>query len=430
MSYGSAFEQFCMYQAEAVANFAIVVDPTWAAGIPFLAVNPQFRTMTRQSIPNENYRRRDLATRPMVRSLATGEVTFGLYLHGRATVVADDARATITSPNFPLAHFMLNAWGGQRLGYRSLVASGSTAAPVVEAGDGAQFRGGDWVFAYDESTDATRGVLRKIESVSVDTLTMWAGHTLPTADANDVLGAVISCYPQAEIMKNPNHASHVTHTLWHQGELAEDVQQAEGTKLNVTGIEGLAAGEPGIIQFSGMVARVDKEGLTAVTPVDPLGDAPLATSTGVDTLVWISAVGAALAQVEWQSITPTPGIMSALIPGGGVNGRWGYTIDHGSVDSTGVDIAVDFDADWSIGFLAGTRYQVLIQVGTIAGEAYGVAMLTCELVEDPNAGPGAGVLLNSMLKFRALESEVSTALTGDALAAVRAKVELLLTCAR
>lgn len=428
MSYGSAREHELRYQLE--TTFGFVVDATWAAGVTFLAIDPKFREMTRLSIANENYRQRDLATRPMVRSLATGECSFGMYLHGRSTVVADDARATISSPEFPLARMLSNAWGGVRLGYRSLVASGTTAAPVVEAGDGAQFEAGDWVFAYDESVDATRGYFRKVLSISTDTFTMWPGHLLPTADANDVLGAVISIYPHAPRMKNQAHASHFTHSLWHQGELAEDVQQAEGVKLNLTGIDGLMSGEDGVVQFTGLSARVTKTGLTAATPADPLGDAPLATATGVDTIVSISAVGATLATVEAQAVSVSPGILSRPVDCvGGINGRSGYTLDWGTVDATSVEIAVDFDADWAIGWAAGTRYQVLIQVGTIAGEAYGIAMLNCELVEDPGGGDADG-LVTSVLKFRALEPTNATAATGDALQKVRAKAEILLSCAR
>lgn len=427
MAYGSAREHELRYQAESA--FATVVDADWSDGIVFLAVDPQFGAMTRGVVPNLNYRQRYGATRPNVMGLANGELSFGIYLHGRATAVADDARATITSPNFPIGHFMQNAWGGVRLGYRTIVASGSTSSPVVEAGDGAQYEAGDWVFAYDTSTDATRGVFRKIASISTDTLTMWGGHVLPTADANDVLGAVIQFYPHRSRMVNPNHASHLTHSMLHFGELSEDVQQAEGVKLNLTEISGLMAGEAPMLQFQGMVTRVTKEGLTAPTAGTPLGDAPLATSTGDDTIVSISAVGATLAAVEAQSVTVTPGFASQPIPGpGGIEGRHGYTVAADSADAAMIEVVVDFDLDWSTGFLAGTRYQVLIQVGTVAGRAIGIFAANCELVEDPARGDATD-LATSVLKFRCLESDVSTAATGDALEKVRAKLEILCSCA-
>jgi hypothetical protein len=181
--------------------------------------------------------------------------------------------------------------------------------------------------------------------------------------------------------------------------------------------------------FSGMVAQVVKEGLTAPTAADPLGDAPLAVATGDDTIVSISVVGATLATVEAQSITVTPGIASQPVPQiGGVEGRSGYTIAADSSDSTMIEVVVDFDLDWSTGFLAGTRYQILIQVGTVAGRAYGIFAANCELVEDPSRGEATD-LATSVLKFRCLESAVSTAATGDELERVRAKIEILWSCA-
>ncbi|MGL5912292.1 MAG: hypothetical protein ACRCZP_19965 [Phycicoccus sp.] len=427
MAYGSGREHTVLYQNESTFG---TVPAAWSSGITFLAVDPQLGTMTRGVIPNDNYRQRIFATRPMVLSLANGELSFGVYMHGRSTAVADDARATITSPNFPIGHFLQNAWGGIRLGYRTVVASGTAAAPVVEAGDGTQYEAGDWVFAHDTGTDATRGYFRKIASISTDTLTMWAGHDLPfTPATSDVFGAVIQAYPHRQRMVNQAHASHLTQSFLHFGELSEDVQQGAGVKLNLTSIEGLGAGEAGIMKFTGLVAQVTKEGLAAPTAADPLGDAPLATATGDDTLVYISAVGATLATVEAQSVTVTPGFASQPVPCvGGVEGRSGYTIDGGSIDAAMIEITVDFDLDWSTGFLAGTRYQILIQVGTVAGRAYGIFAANCELVEDPGRGEATDLAV-SVLKFRCLESAVSTAATGDALEKVRAKLELLFSCA-
>lgn len=427
MAYGSGREHTVLYQNESTFG---TVPAAWSSGITFLAVDPQLGTMTRGVLPNDNYRQRIFATRPMVLSLANGELSFGIYMHGRSTAVANAARATITTPNFPIGHFLQNAWGGIRLGYRIVVASGTAAAPVVTGGAGAQYEAGDWIFAHDISVDATRGYFRKVASIATDTFTMWAGHDLPfTPAASDVLGAVIQAYPHRQRMVDQSHASHLTQSFLHFGELSEDVQQGAGVKLNLTSIEGLEAGAAGMMKFTGMVAQVIKEGLTAPTAATALGDAPLATATGDDTLVYVSAVGATLATVEAQSVTVTPGLASQPVPQvGGVEGRSGYTIDGGSIDAAMIEMVVDFDLDWSTGFLAGTRYQILIQVGTVAGRAYGIFAANCELVEDPGRGESTD-MASSVLKFRCLESSVSTAATSDALEKVRAKLELLFSCA-
>lgn len=428
MAYGSAHAFEFRYQPE--STFGTIVDTTWADGIVVEAINVNWDGDKRGVIANENYRQRPFATRAMVQALAVGELGFEYYLRGRATAVADDARATITSPDFPAAQWMQNAWGGIRLGYRTVCSGGSATQPQVEAGDGAQYAAGDWGFFYDTGTDATRGYLRKIESISVDTFTLWAGHDLPfTPAASDVIGAVIQAYPHRSRIVNQAHASHLTHSFYMAGELADDVRQAAGCKLNLTGIEGIAAGEAGKLVFSVLAADIDKEGLTATAYETPISNAPVVTSTGDDTLVYISAVGAALAAVEAQTVSINPGIRSQPVPCvGGLNGRSGYTIDQGGADETTIDIVVDYTDDWAVGFLAETRYQILIQVGTTAGSAYGFFFANCELMEDPGRGTETD-LSTSRLKFRALESAISTAATGDDLEKVRAKMEILWTCA-
>lgn len=424
MPYGAQIEREVLYQNEATFG---TLPAAWSSGTPFLCYEVGVDGMQRSTLENMNYRQRALATRQKVLSLANGTCGFKVYLHGRATAVADDARATITSPNFPIGHFLQNAWGGIRLGYRTVIASGSVTNPVVEAGDGAQYAAADWIFHVGVGT-TTPGAFRKIESISTDTLTMWAGHDLPSATANDILAAVIQAYPHTDRLKNPNHASHLTQSFLFMGDLSDDAQQGLGVKLNLTGIEGISAGEAGTLVFEGLVTQLDNEAVTQPSAGSPLGDAPLVTSTGDDTFVFISAVGATLAAVEAQSVTVTPGIASSPIPAvGGIEGRHGYSLDNGSLDATMIEIAVDYDDAWNTAFDAGTRYQVLIQVGVDPGRAYAIFAANCELAEDPQRGGENNT--TSMLKFRPLESAVSTAATGDDLEKVRAKIELLFSCA-
>lgn len=420
---GLAIEKELRYQAE--VSFCVLVDADWSDGIVFLAIDPNFEGFIESNVENANYRQRALATRDKVPGLANGSGSFGMYLHGRGTAVADDARATVTTPDFPLSAFMLNAWGGQRLGYRTLVASGTTAAPVVEAGDGSQYTAGEWVFAYDTSTDATRGYFRKIESISTDTLTMWAGHDLPTADANDVLGAVISFFPRSSVLA----AARQYLSVYDSGDDSDDARYGVGCQFNLTGIEGLNAGEEPQLKFEIMATRVVNEGITQPTAGTPIGDAPLVTSIGDDTIVSLSAVAATLATIEPQSITVTPGIACGPIPcTGGQEGRSGYRLTGESLDSTMVEIVVPYDDSWNTAYAAGTKYQLLVQVGTVAGRAFGLFFPRLDFAEDP-ARTSATDLSTSTLKFRATESQVATAATGAALDQVRSKIELLLSCA-
>lgn len=420
---GLAVEKELRYLAE--VSFDTAADATFATGIAFLAIEPNFEGFIESNVDNLNYRQRALATRDKVAGLANGSASFGMYWHGRSTAVADDARATVTTPDFPQGAFLLNAWGGQRLGYRTIVASGTTAAPVVEAGDGAQYEAGDWVFHHSTAVDATRGYFRKIASISTDTLTMWAGHVLATATANDVLGAVISYYPRSSVLA----AARQYLSFYDSGDDSDDARYGTGCQLNLTSIEGLNAGESPRLNFEIMATTIVNEGITQPSAGTPLGDAPLVTSTGDDTLVYLVAVGSNLAAIEPQSISITAGIACKPIPcTGGHNGRSGYVLSGDSLDSTMVEIVVPYDDSWNTAYAAGTKYQLLVQVGTQAGRAVGVFFSRLDLAEDP-ARTSATDLSTTTLKFRATESQVSTAATGAALDKVRAKIELLFSCA-
>lgn len=424
---GLGAEREVRYQNE--TTFA-TLPAAWSSGTPFLAIDPNSEGLKQDTVENANYRQRALATRAKVLALANGTCSFKCYAHGRSTAVTSGSRATITSPNFHLAHFLQNAWGGIRLGYRTTIASGTAAAPVVAAAAGANYAAGDWVFFIDISVDTTRGYFRKIASISTDTFTMWAGHDLPaTPAASDIMGAVIQAYPHVDVIKNPAHASHLTQSFLFMGDDSDDAQQGVGVKLNLTAEEGYGAGEMPTMTFEGMSTELTNEAITQPSAGTPIGDAPLVTSTGDDTIVSFSAVGATLATITPQSITITPGIASQPIPAvGGVQGRSGYTLAQSSADEVMVEMVVAYDDAYASAFAAGTRYQLLVQVGTQPGRAIGRFFANLEIAEDP-ARTVSTDLTTTTLKLRALESDVATAATGDNLEKVRAKTEWLFSCA-
>lgn len=427
MPYGSGADRETRYQIESTFG---TLPAAWSSGTPFECEEYGVEGLQRANLENNNMRQRPLATRQKVLSLANGTIGFKVPMHGRRTAVADDARATMSTPREPIADFMQCAWGGVRLGYRTIIASGSAAAPVVEAGDGVQYEAGDWIWAIDVSADATRAYARKILSISTDTLTFFGGHDLPfTPAASDILAASISFFPYSAALTNPRHASHTTLSFLDFGELADDARQCLGTKINLTGVEGLAPGEAGKMVFEGMVTQLDNDAVTPPSAGTPLANTPIATATGDDTFVYIAAVGATLTAVEAQGFSVTPGIASQPIAQvGGLEGRAGYALAQGSADAPMLEVTVDYDDAWMTGYDAGTLYHVLIQVGTVPGDAYAWYAANCELAEDPQRTTTTD-LATTTLKFRCLESAVATAATGAALERVRAKLEFIMSSA-
>lgn len=427
MPYGSGADREMRYQVEPSTDFG-ELPGAWSGGTPFECEDYQVEGMQQSSIENLNMRQRPMGTREKVLSLANGAIAFKVPMHGRATGAAEGARATMTTPREPIVDFMQCAWGGVRLGFCTGLASGTAAAPVVDAADGAEYEPGDWGFFIDATTG--EGEFRKIESLSTDTIAFYGGQTLSfTPAAADTLGAVIQLYPHSRVLVNPRHADHTTLSFLDFGDLADDARQALGTKLNLTSIEGLAPGEAGKLVFEGMVTQIDNDGVTPPAAGVPLENIPLATSTGNDTYVYVSPVGSPLAAVEAQGFTITPGIASQFIPGvNGLEGRHGYALVQASADAMMVEVTVDYDDAWMAAWHARTRYQVLLQVGSTAGEAYGWFFGECEITEDPQRTTTTD-LATTTLKLRPLETTVATAATGSALERVRAKGEFLMSVA-
>lgn len=396
----------------------------WDVGTDaFYAVEPNFEGLEQKYIANNNYRQRVYAPHDMVRALRSGgTVSFKCYAHGRGgSAVAENAQAT----TFYLADLMRNALGGRDLGYAAGIDSGTAAAPVLDAGQGANFNPGDWIFATDTTTG--EGEFICIESVSTDTLTLRSPLSFtPDAGGADVAHAVVASYIDSAAMVNRSDANHITHSFLLAGEASDDLHEVSGCKLNVT-VEGITPGESPMLGFECMYATGTNESLTYPdTSVAILGDAPLVTATGNDTTILIAQVGSNLAATEAHSVAITIGAKSQPVPGiGGTEGILGYTAT--GYDDTALELSVPYDDSWATAAEAGTQYHCLIQVGTTAGTAIGFYFPRLEFAKDVTRAPATD-LATSKLMFRALERTNSTTATGDQLELYRSKVQVLFSC--
>jgi len=399
----------------------------WAAsGVPFLCVEPNFEGLRQASLENGNIRKRAFDPHPTVPGLRNGSASFGLYWHGRgvADVAAEGANAT----SFIAPDFVRNAWGGRRLGRCSGVATGTTALISMEAGEGAQYRPGDWMFLVDP-TDSDRGRFVRVGSVSVDDITpeFAAPVDLPD-DGSASSGAVIVGYLHTRALINRAHAEHVTHSFLAVREADDDVVEARGAKLTLSGIESLESGGEPILQFEAQTATHDNEGLTR--PADPAtgaiqGDSPLVVGQGSDTFVQLGDLGGDLAPVEAHAVTITPAVTSA--PVGGVGGTEGIHGFHGTgFDGTRIEIVVPQDEAYQQEWEDRTRRHILLQVGTVQGRAVGLYLPNVLLAEDP-ARTTTDDLATTTLVYEAYEFEGAElgSLVDAALEQYRSKIQLL-----
>lgn len=419
MAYGSAHVRTVILQEETTFGTAPAGWNDGSGGLAFLCIEPNVESVGQTAIENQNYRQRSLATREMVHGLRNCTMSFGVYAHGRGgSAVLEAASATTDYQD----NLMENAWGGSLLGLHANLEAGSTTTVLnVAAGQGASLLAGSALFICDAG-DSNRGRFVVVGSRSTDALTLKIAAPAAAIAAADTGGAVITSYFDTDALKNQNDAGYITHCFFVRGELADDNQEVRGCKLNLTAIEGLTPGEAPILRFEALCATHDNEGLTAPTGyTDPEGDAPIVTATGSDTFVSIVAYGTpTMVDVECQGFTITPGVISQPVPClGGVEGRSGYTMT--GFDATMIEVVLDYDDAWAIGWEAGTTYHVLVQVGSTAGTAIGWYAPRCEIMEDPKRTVSTD-MASVTIKFRCLEDSSTTVATGNQLELYRSKL--------
>ncbi len=399
----------------------------WAAsGVPFLCIDPNFEEIVQESLENQNYRKRAWDPHAMVPGRRNGAGSFGLYWHGRGVsgVAAEAANATsFTAPNF-----VRNAWGGRRLGRCSGIASATTGAITMEVGEGAEYNPGDWMFLIDPN-DSDRGRFVRVGSVAADVVTceFAAPVDLPD-DGSATSGAVIVGYLHTRALIDRANGEHVTHGFLHNREATDDVVEALGCKLVLTGIDAIESGGEPILRFDLQSATHTNEGLTR--PADPLtgaieGDAPLVCSQGSDTFAMLGDVGGDLSVVEAHAVAITPAVASAPVEGiGGIEGRHGY---HGTgFDGTSLEIVVPQDDAYQQEWEDRTPRHFLLQIGTVQGRAVGLYMPNMLLAEDPKRTTTDDLATTTLVyQCKEFEGAELAGLTGAALEQYRSKIQIL-----
>jgi hypothetical protein len=115
----------------------------------------------------------------------------------------------------------------------------------------------------------------------------------------------------------------------------------------------------------------------------------------------MAAVGtAALVDVGAYSFSFTPGVVNAPVPAVVPGGVAGYH-SNGQED-TMIEIVVPYDDAWMALFRAQTHQHIMIQVGSLRGDAWGLYFPNAELAEDPERGVSADETAIT-LRFRARE---------------------------
>ena len=397
----------------------------WAAdGVPFLCLEPNFEGVGQGALENGNYRTRAFNPHPMVPGLRNGELSFGLYWHGGGATA-------VTAPGSNAASFIVtdllrNAWGGRRLGRASTVASATETEVTLAPDEGAQYVPGDWMFLVD-AADNNRGRFVRVGAVDEDVVTPLFSAPVAVPD-NAVSGAVVVNFLHTRALINRAHPEHATHSFLQVREADDDVVEARGVKLTLSGIDAIESGGEPVLRFEGMATTHRNEGLER--PDDPalgdiVGDVPLVVSQGSDTFVMLGDLGDDLEPVVAHAVSLTPAVTSAPVPGvGGIEGRHGF---RGSgFEGTRVELVVEHDEVYFAEWEARTRRHFLLQIGTTQGRAVGLYMPNMLLTVDPRRTTSED-LATVTLTYEAYEFEGDQldGLTEGARENYRSKIQLL-----
>lgn len=415
MSYKNAIPRVVAIAEE--TTFADLTIDLGTSGDEIWCVNPDTSGLTEQMLDNENYVLRPEGKHKKVRALRNGgKVSTGHYLTAKGTNAAEAAASTMGW----LDRIMRAGLGFVQTSFSIGLAGGTASAPEVDSDPG--YVKGHWVFAVDASTG--EGQFYRVISIATVTLTLDRDlHFTPDPGGADRLYAVNAATLHKDSLSDSSDGDHKTIALGVAGEHGEDYWLAAGCKPTVT-VSGFNPGEMPMLNVEWMVA----DWALSTKPTlgtAPEGEAPLVTGRGSDTRMFFADFGSPLTdtQVFWKC-EPKIGIThQQVMSPHGQQGVVGYTASGWG--SSGVSLAVPFDADWYDDYEDQTEKHLLVQVGSTPTRA--VAIYFPRLEPDASPVRGAHNDTTSMdLSYRALENTASAgSLTGDNLEAWRSSVVVL-----
>lgn len=391
---------------------------TDATVVEFLAIEVTVDGLGEGTVPNLHHRRRALATPTHLPALRSGSGWgFKLYLSGSQVTTANDSAAA----TFILPEMLENAWGGLHLGFASLVVAASTTVPEITVGQGVNHPAGAFIFGIDANGV---GEFLAVDSVTGDVLTLRTTAANPVAS----VGAVIANFPHTRALPDGTHPSNTTHAFYVRGEDAGDNYEILGGKLNATGIESNGPGEDAKFIFEGMHTNFNSHAVTrralTGTPQGPAG--PVVGRSG--TAIRVAPLGTpAMSVLNAHTFTFASGITATQVPGvGGQQGVLRYAYTPG--DETIVEVVVDYDKQQIADFEAQQYFHVMIQVGDVQSDAWGIYLARCILLDDPGR-VGTSDQTTMTLRFQAQEFEGTTHTEGTTNFELERARFSVLTCA-
>lgn len=358
-------------------------------------------------LEDENIRRRASDERPMFLGLKSeSSFSFEMYQHGDPNPSAD---AGVQGARLGRDDILLNGLGGEYRSYATEMVGGTTTAPTVTEGDLASQEAFSWGFFYDASagTGAFRFIAAIVEgSGSPDTLTLAPGHPLPfTPAAEDPVYAVVSHYPDWDVLEDHANGSHISNTMMLYGRHAEDTFEPRGVAFSVSlgPIESGTATKWAVSARCATFTNVEDVAQPALTGA-PSGQHGPVVGSGQTTICLIGNTGFNLATQQFQGqITVNLGIERDPDMGpNGLEGVHGFGISEASYASTSVELTVPFDASWFTDFRANTRKHMLIQVGDQPALSWFIYFPALSWAAEPKRISNNG-RVSLTLSFKALE---------------------------
>ncbi|MGH1451191.1 MAG: hypothetical protein ACRBBM_17440 [Pseudomonadaceae bacterium] len=385
-----------------------------AIQIPHLASSLSLDSIKKTPISPEEARVRFFQTQRPDYGLSNVDFGFTSYLTGRGSALADGSTATQVAVGAAL----LNALGGEHHTATRTAAGGGHTTTVVNVDDATTLAVGA-VFAWEDAD----GLAHPRVITDVTGLAVTLNTALPdTPSDGDLFRGGTTYFVDEDVIGDTSTNLGSTFSACLQkGENGSAGWEVNGCKAALSSVT-FGRNEYPTLEFGVTAARFTGPA-TGPSPTLPTATYPNPSVIGPDTQVLISNAGAtALATVCNGTATIDPGV--PVKASECMTARTGNMEGYGLYSTEPADTLIDInlfphDVSWYTDQDADQNKQVAIVRNGPSGACFGVFAQNCEINE---AAPGSDDFTSSVLKFRAVEVNPTTATT----ALERSKIRIFL----
>lgn len=390
-----------------VDGFAVAPSSTSVLTASYIT-DADFAGVKYQAIESKNMRFRDDISHNVIIGQNKGEGSFSKYWHRNPSAANASAAATL----FDVPEYNRNYMGGCDLGWRPGGLLANTGSTLQLSSGASLFVQGDDVWLTDTGDLQDVPQCYEVYFVNTSTNQLVLDRTPHfTVGAADTINASITNFFYQQVYSNWSTASHITHTIYEEGD--ESLSEYLGCKFNLD-IPALEEGKETMGTYAVMITAGDQyTGSLGAMPnlgSEPTGRSPVVAGKGRTSFVRMAPVGSPLADVEViGGIKPLLGLANGVVNGtNGVNGNRGFV---GKLENkTGAQFNLPYSSSYTQQFRASTHVHLLINMG---GE-FDLYFPELQIAEDPVREANGNVETVNLVLHNATRTAAASGSLGEA----------------